>query len=290
MASIDLVGLSKPATALINKISDAIGVVYEPHHVRRLAKAKADAAVVAAEAEVRITDVHRRAVRRWIDEEAQKQLNIESLTEKAIARLAEDADPGSMGRDWIANFFDKSRLVTDEDMQDVWSSILAREASKPGTFSRKTLNVVGDLDRTDAELFTTLCGFCWTDVTEIDFFPLVLDERDDIYARHGISFTSLSSLESLGLLSYQASGYRYSQLNNDMLYLGYFGDYRAVDLGRKGNHQLDIGRILLTKAEKELLPICGRVPIEGLLKYIEEKWSEYGMEPIQVARGTLVIP
>ena len=41
---INLSGLSKPATVLIEKISNAVGMVWEPRQIRRVAQAKADAA------------------------------------------------------------------------------------------------------------------------------------------------------------------------------------------------------------------------------------------------------
>lgn len=44
--SINLDGLAKPATALVEKISNAIGVLYESTKIRKLAKAKAEATLI----------------------------------------------------------------------------------------------------------------------------------------------------------------------------------------------------------------------------------------------------
>ena len=56
--------LAKPATALIEKIADAGYILYEPRHIKVVAKAKAEAAKIQAESEIEITDLHRRAARR----------------------------------------------------------------------------------------------------------------------------------------------------------------------------------------------------------------------------------
>jgi hypothetical protein len=40
-------------------------------------------------------------------------------------------------------------------------SHLAGEANRPGSFSKRTLSTVSDLDKRDAEVFTTLCRFGW---------------------------------------------------------------------------------------------------------------------------------
>ena len=76
--------LTKPAGTLIKKISNAAGIISEPHHIKRVAEAKAEAAKIEAQSEIEITDLHRRAARRWIGEEAQRQHNMESITAKAL--------------------------------------------------------------------------------------------------------------------------------------------------------------------------------------------------------------
>ncbi|MCH7573175.1 MAG: DUF2806 domain-containing protein, partial [Planctomycetes bacterium] len=39
---------------------------------------------------------------------------------------------------------------------------LAGEANNPGTFSKRTIGFLGDLEKSEANLFTRLCGFVWT--------------------------------------------------------------------------------------------------------------------------------
>ena len=160
-ALVNIGELSKPATVLIEKISDAIGGIAKPHQIRRVAQAEADAARIAATAQIEITELHRRAFGRFITEEAKKQENIESITAKSIPLLEETAQPQNIEDDWITNFFDKSRLISDDDMQNLWSKVLAGEANSPGKFSKRTVNLLSSLDKNDATLFTKLCGFCW---------------------------------------------------------------------------------------------------------------------------------
>ena len=143
--------LSKPANTLIKKISNAVGILYEPRHIRKVAEAKANAALTEAKSEIEITDLHKRAAHRWIDEEAQRQKNMEGITAKALPQLNENAKPDSVENDWIVNFFDKCRIVSDNEMQDLWSRVLAGEANAPGTYSKRTVNFLSALDKTDAE-------------------------------------------------------------------------------------------------------------------------------------------
>ena len=171
-------GLTKPATVLIEKIADAIGILYEPKHIVEVAKAQAEAAIIQAESEIEIaksksevaiiqaeskieiTNRHRRAGHRWLAEQDQRQASIENTIIKAIPQLNEDADPNAIEDDWIIKFFDKSRLVTDDKVQDLWASILAGEANRAGSYSPKTLTTLADMNQKGLTLFNTFCSLC----------------------------------------------------------------------------------------------------------------------------------
>ena len=134
---VNLGDLGKPIDTLINKISNATGVLYEPRRIRLRAKAESDAAIISAkaeaaveivkaESEIEITDLHQRAAQRWIQEEAKRQKNMEDIIDKAEPHLNEEAKPDAMGDDWLTNFFDKSRIVSDSDMQSLWARSFSR--------------------------------------------------------------------------------------------------------------------------------------------------------------------
>ena len=185
---INLGDLSKPANTLIKKASNAVGGLFAPYQIKRIAKAEVEAELIKKQSEIEITDLQRRAMSRWIDEEALHQKNMEDVTTKALPQLNEEAKADSIENDWLVNFFDKSRIVSDNEMQELWSRVLAGEANAPGTYSKRTVNFLSDLDKAEADLFTKLCGFVWM-IGELR--PLVFDASAEIYNRHGINFSSL---------------------------------------------------------------------------------------------------
>src|SRR3972149_11234925 len=95
--------LSKPATVLIEKISDAVGGIFKPYQIVRVAKAEAEANRIQAESQIQITDLHRRAMHRFLEEEAKKQSNIEAITQSAIPLLEDKSSPQNVADDWITN-------------------------------------------------------------------------------------------------------------------------------------------------------------------------------------------
>ena len=196
--------LSKPATTLVEKISEAVGGIFKPYQIIRVAKAEAQAERVRAESQIEISDLQRRAFHRFLNEEASKQKNIEEIAQKALPLLEDNSNPKEVADDWITHFFDRCRLVSDEEMQSLWSRILAGEANSPGSYSKRTVNFVSGLDKVEAELFTHLCGFAWK--TPIGSLPIIFDEWDEIYSSLG-ERDALNVLEGVGLIQYEWNGF-----------------------------------------------------------------------------------
>lgn len=153
--------LAKPATVLIEKISDALGGIARPWQIKRIAEAEAVAKRIGAEADMKIFELQQRTFRRVAAEEQQRQQNIEAITDKALPQLENGAEPQKMDDDWIASFFERCRIVSDEDMQILWSKILAGEANQPGSYSKRTLAVLSLLSTQEAEMFELYGSFLW---------------------------------------------------------------------------------------------------------------------------------
>jgi len=277
---INLGELSKPATVLIEKISEAIGGIFRPYQLRRIAQAEGEAEKIRALSQIEITELQRRAIQRFVVEEAKKQQNIESITQKALPGVEEGASPQNVEDDWITNFFHGCRLISDEQMQDLWSKVLAGEANKPGSYSKRTVNLLSSLDKTDAELFTTLSTFAWTiDVA----FPLVYDVHDRIYTDVGITFSNLTHLDDIGLVSFDnVSGYGVQNLPKTTLTLYYDRRFK-VEFSRLENNDLSLGHVVLSKAGQELARICGSGPRAGFVEYVIAKWQQIGLHVTEEA-------
>lgn len=273
---INLGELSKPADTLIKKISKAVGGIFKPYQIKRVAKAEAEAALIKAQTEIQITDLQRRAMHRFIEEEANRQKNIEDITAKALPQLNDKADPSKVEDDWIINFFDKCRIVSDDEMQELWSRVLAGESNSPGTYSKRTVNFLSDLDKGEAEMFTHLCGFGW--IIE-NFIPLIYDTQHPIYNDQGINFGSLSHLESIGLIQFNnLTGFRWLDPPKKFTVL-YYGTPISLEIPNDSDNEIKIGKVLLTRIAQELAPICGSKPVDGFLEYVTEKWKGFKYLP-----------
>lgn len=241
--NITLVGdWSKPATVLIEKISNALGGYFEPHQIKRIADAKAGAAKIEAAANIEITELQQRALRRFVAEEMKQQDNMESIAMKALPHISDQAKTENVDDDWITNFFDKCRIIFDEQMQSLWSKVLAGEANAPGSFSKRTVNYLASLDTKDASLITSLYGFCW--MFE-GLTPLIFNVEHSIYNSHGITFDSLEHLESIGLVSFDPlAGYAKKGLPPQFT-VHYYGTQIEIQLHHdmKAQYHFDLGMV-----------------------------------------------
>lgn len=267
---INLGGLSKPATVLIEKVSDAVGGIFRPIQIKRVAKAEVEADKIKALANIEISEIEQRAMQRLVHEEGKKQENIEQITADAVSQLNEEATPENIDDDWIANFFDKCHLISDREMQSLWSRLLAGEANKPGSYSKRTVALISNLDKSDARLFTNLLSFGWF---LGDVVPLIYDEQNDIYKQKGINFNTLNHLDDLGLITFGAVS-SFQRLNlPQSITVGYYREPFTIEFQSKENNSIDLGKVLLTQAGQQLAPVCGSVPSNEFKQYVLEKWQ-----------------
>jgi len=261
---INLGDLSKPATVLIERISDAVGGLAKPWQITRVARAEARADVIRAQTRAEISEIEERAILRMVREEGQKQENMENITALAMPLVSSEAEPEKVEKDWLAHFFDKSRLVSDVEMQAIWANILSGEANKPGSFARKTVDIVSSLEKADAHLFANLCKFSM----ELEVFsPVIPELGNKIFSKSDINFSTLSHLDDIGLIKFNSiTGFTFQNVRKYSTVR-----YAGVDLVMElpdARSDVEIGPCMFTKAGRELASVCEIRPDNGYLDYI----------------------
>jgi hypothetical protein len=262
--------LSKPATTLIEKISDAFGGAFKPWQLKRIARAEAEADIIRAHAEVQVSEIKHRAMHRFLNEETKKQENIEAITVEALPLLDEDSDPSAMEDDWIANFFDKCRIISDVEMRRLWAKVLAGEANSPGTYSKRTVNFLSSLDKSDAASFARLCGFVWF---LGDFVPLIYDCTSRIYTDCDIHLVGLQHLQSIGLINFAATSIAQTGFH-EFIKVHFHGNPMVIRFPAKANNILEIGSVTLTRIGQQLAPVSGATEAPGFMEYVLKRWTK----------------
>ncbi len=246
---ITIVGnLAKPIDTLINKIADATGILYEPVRIRKKAKAEVEASLIKLE-----NELQQRALQRLVIEEIKKQENIESITEKSFENLNENAEPEKIDNDWLGNFFDKCKNISNEEMQKHWAKMLSSEANNAQSISKKTIEIFYMMEKKDVELYMKLLSYIW--IIDSTIHIIIKDTENDIFKKRGIYFSSLIHLEDIGLIKFDnLAGFGITKVHKQLV-LDYFGKIITIEFDKEENNEFPLGRILFTQAGRELLKI-----------------------------------
>lgn len=252
-----------PVNTLIEKISNAVGILYEPKRIIKQAKANATAEKIKAINNLEIEDLQKRALTRFINEETIKQQNIESIIEKSIPEISDNANPNGIDNDWLLNYFDNAKFISNELIQNLWAKLLAGEANKPGSISKKTLKVLSELDTEDAISFNKLCSFVFYVNNEPQVF--IFNSEDEFYNNY-ISFDVLNNLNTLGLISMNSFlGYMMGDFPKH--YSMIYGDKKIQITGKnETDNKLDCGKCILTKVGTELVQFCSPIYEKTILE------------------------
>jgi hypothetical protein len=274
---VDCGDLPKTALVLIEKISDAIGAACLPWQIERVAAAEGRAALTKTEYTIKAMDLQRRAASRVIADEIRQQQNIEDTVKRAIPDLKETANPTALDDDWIRNFFDKSGRFSGEQMQALFARVLAGQANLPGSFSRRAVNLLADMEVEDAHMFATLCSYAFGAKHDT---PVILNVEHPIYSECGIDSSMLRHLQSIGLVIYdEVNPFRIQPRDeNSTFETEYFG--RPLMTAAPGM-PFDVGPVVLTAVGKELAPISGATEIPSFYEFVLESLGGSVCDPCQ---------
>lgn len=281
------IDLTKPVTILIEKISNGVGILYEPSRIKRKAIAEGEAKIILAEAQIKASSIEKRAIERLVKEEVKKQENIESVISRALPDVSTTATPENIEDDWLFNFFDKSKIVSDKEMQDAWARLLASEANSPGTFSKRTINLLSELDKKDAMLFTRLAQFTVL-IYNGHIIPFVDKIQDEMYSKNGINFESVQHLDSLGLIKFNSvSGFKLEQRGEKGgQFLIEYNEYKFwVKIADDKNTELSVGHLMYTQQGLELLKICSPKNNKDFLEYLRLNIAQKGATIVDVPKN-----
>ena len=196
----NIADISKSAAKLTETLSKGVGGIFAPSQIKRISKAKIDVEKAAFEAEKEILqtiednpqlfskeNILVRAILKNGCKIFNEQLNIDSLLNKAYEQIEfVEVNDEEVEVDWLSDFFEKVKNISEDESQLIWAQILAGEVAKPGSFSMSTLNLLKSMNKKNAEKLTKILklsinGFItFTDLPTISKFGLTVDDFVDL--------------------------------------------------------------------------------------------------------------
>lgn len=289
----NLVGdLGPAAKLLVDRLCAGISAPFKPLFQVYEARGEAKSSLVRVKGELameaerlrtepELAELRNQAELRTYVESLRHQQNLNTIATKAAYFLSEEARPSDIDQDWLDDFSDKSKRCGKEEVQTLWARVLAGEANKPGSFSKRTLSILRDLDKDSAQHFAKLARSLWAIETvcqerenQIQLIPINKEPITDKDSEEQLSHDSCAELASQGLIVFDISTF-YIQVDSELAILRYFERSMEVVFDESGR-SITCGRFALTKSGRELIEIVEEQPINGLFETMVERLNKMG--------------
>lgn len=312
----DIAGLKEPLKRLIEVTAEGVGGLSRPFLTRKNADAKAYEVRVIAEAiaesqkllgpvtysagdvviesgqhedslQLPEADLDKRVISRMAYQESKRQSNIEKITQYAAEDLDDTEEVGSErpDSDWTTRFFRIAEDITTDEMQALWGKVLAGEVKRVGSFSLRTLDILKNISKKEAEAFVRVARIAITSGDGDKAFLLTYNHAKITEEQFGIHFVDLLLLREIGLLTPNELGLLTSPSKEDVK-LAYSCGSTCIFIRKpadKPEHKIDV--VAFTEIGKQLLQLVDREPADT--KYIEKFASSFQAAGMAVKSGEI---
>ncbi len=283
----------KPIEKLIDVVSKAIGTIYEPRQIVRKAKAEAKAESIKAieqaktnaiiEGDTEKAEYLDRINNRLVNKETKRQKNIEEVVSTAggILEAEKNVSKEPVNPDWTTRFFDIVQDVSDNEMQLLWGQILAGEIKQPKSYSLRTLELLRNMTKEEAELFRKAAQFT---LRQGDVF---LFSANGVLEKFGISYSAIAKLIEIGLLQpgdFVTKNYP-SQKAKDRMIGVVYGNLVIITNQKATANTISIPIRLFTTPGKELARLISITPN---IDYIKELATTIKQEGVTVSYSQII--
>lgn len=198
------------------------------------------------------------AKNRILAEAVRKQTNSERVLMLAADEVqqSESVSDEPLDEDWLTRFFDIVGDVSSEDMQLVWSKILAGEIKQPGKFSLRTIDTVRNILKSEAEMFQKVVPLVMKSGLGLETRYFIFSNAD-ILEKYGVSYEMLLNLRECGLLSTSDSSSIGGEISNQEEHFVACNDKKVIIIWGINDMKVKLfyGAYILTKAGSELYSI-----------------------------------
>jgi len=283
MGKAAIIAIEKFAEKGLDKISNAIGVVFPFHDTKRIA-------IQTYIDEIQKSD-------RVSEEKLWVIYNLKSTIKQLnnqikIAEIAYDSakegtvfsEESKVDDEWLDRYLDSAKFVSDEEMQSLWGKILAGEFEKPNSVPIRIMRVLSETNAFYAKIFENVCHLAVNIVPvyadnntsiPINCVFVPMSEFDEGYLGElQVTYNNVKELETLGLLSVD------NLLGFKSLLIDRTAEEAIVQYGDKTGkvkiyqNEIPVGQIKLTEVgeciRRFITPKIINQHFEEVINYIKE--------------------
>ena len=251
-----------------------------------------------------------RAGNKFAEKIIREQVNLDKISAATINELnkaesdsstdqtADSGEEKTVNDDWLNSFEEEARQKSTEDMQLLFGRILAGEIRKPGTYSIRTVKILGQLDQNVAILFKRLCSVCvihegpvGKEIFDARVPALGGDPGANVLRKYGLSYEKLTILSEYGLIiSSYNSWYEYNLLtvpeNYPIAFLlwhqGRYWALSALPEWNKSQRQFRLSGVALSHAGCELFRLVDPDPMEDYTEDLKKFFARQNLQMVEI--------
>ena len=248
----------------------------------------------------------RLAVQKFGQRVLREQVNLDLISQIAASELRDfsdsidQSDPDESGEtisdDWLNAFENEARQKSTEEMQTYFGKILAGEIRKPGSYSTRTVNILGSLDQNIANHFVRLCSMCILLFQDIRVPSIGGNAGNNALQEYGLNFDTLNLLNEYGLVISDYNSWRESV--PCVAIPGTAQNAVCIPFHYQGRHwilmpmssdtigkTLRINGVALTRSGRDLFRIVKVEPMDQYSRELAQFFERNGFRMIEVGNG-----
>lgn len=271
LVNLDLQPVADIANNIMNKIADAVGWIATPKGSVKNRIESEQYLIEKIESDENIPPLAKAAMISKVKRIIKEYCNINDIVSLAMSFLSKNANADNVSVEWLNEFFDKFKNISDKELQVILGKILAGEFDSDRHTPVKLFSALLDMGKEDAKMFRNICKFAIRDV-EQDLVLVIFGYPipEEIYLENGVDANALSRMEELGLIKgYELSRYSdYIDIGEKKIYT--YHDKIIKVMQQNDEHEIDFGNISFTEAGMTLADIITPMKVNEFPIF----WSE----------------
>lgn len=180
-----------------------------------------------------------------------QQKRCKSIANKAKEFIENTAEPENISEDWLEFFFDKAKLVCNDDMQLIWAKLLSEEANNPGTINPSLLHTMSIMRYDQALFFSNISRFVLREFKKDNVHLLIFIRHTD----SDITPSKLKDLERLGLIE---CNFEKEYIFKNKKWLTYGNKVLTIFGDPKNNKKIKAGNVIFTYDGEKLYSLINQ--------------------------------
>lgn len=199
----------------------------------------------------------------------QKVENVGAIISKAQQQFAPEEEVSSepVDKDWMSRFLDIAETISDDEMRDLWARVLAGEVKNPKSYSLRTLEVLRNITKEEAEIIVKASSF-------------VLDQVFLCIEKFALNLQDKICLDEIGIICGEDLIKEYSFLSEKMSYT--LNRYVRLNMYAPVGTKVKVKCIKLTKAGVEIINIIQKVDYNAYITSLSSKLKQQGVTKVTI--------